>query len=429
MNILLTGASGFIGRHTLHALLTQGHQVTACSRNPKQLKAQFPQIKTLSLDFSTAVNADAWLPHLNDIDAVINAAGIIRETAVNTFSNIHTHAPLALFKACKQAGVKRIIHISAAGASSAMSTAYFRSKGIADEGLRMLDIDWFIIKPSLVYGYGAKSMGLFRGLAALPCIPLIGNGEQKIQPVHINDLAGVILCCLQGSTPARQTINAVGPAPVSFSDLLVKQRMWLGMPKPVLFSIPAAWLKFLAPLGIWLNEPAFNREAIDMLIQGNTADAGAITRLLRQAPKSLDQVLQETPATQADRWHARLYFMRPALRLSIALVWLWTGWVSAFIYPPADSYHMLDPVGIPKSLAPLLLYGASALDFSLGIAMLIGWRLRLVIYFQVAIMLIYTIVISLALPEYWAHPFGPMIKNLPLIVATFVLLTLEEETP
>jgi len=61
--------------------------------------------------------------------------------------------------------------------------------------------------------------------------------------------------------------------------------------------------------------------------------------------------------------------------------------------------------------------------------MLLGWRLRWIIYAQIATMLIYSVIISIALPEYWTHPFGPMIKNLPLMVALLILLILEEQKP
>ena len=84
---------------------------------------------------------------------------------------------------------------------------------------------------------------------------------------------------------------------------------------------------------------------------------------------------------------------------------------------------------MPQVLMPVFLYGASAIDALLGLALLMGWHLRWVVYAQLIIMLIYTAVISVALPEYWLHPFGPIIKNVPLMVATLILLTLEEEKP
>lgn len=429
MKLLLAGATGFIGGHLLRKLCAQGHHITACTRSPARLKEFYPEIETLQIDFGQAVAIEDWLPHLNGIDAVINAAGIIRETPAQPFGRIHTDAPLALFRASERAGVGRVIQISALGADSAGATGYYASKGRADEGLRRLDLDWFIVKPSLVYGPGAKSMGMLRGLAELPCIPLLGDGRQWLQPVHIDDLVDLVLSCLQEGAPSRLSLNAVGPAPVTLADLLQKQRLWLGKPEAKFFSAPEVLVKVLPFIGAWLNEPALNEEAVVMLKQGNTADVEPFAKRLGRMPKSLDQALRESAAGQADRWHARLYFMSPVLRLAIAFVWLWTGWVSAFMYPVADSYRLLEQVYVPAVLHPIVLYGASALDFALGAATLTGWRLRPVVYCQVALMLIYMMVITVTLPEYWAHPFGPLSKNLPLLAASFVLLVLEEEKP
>lgn len=193
--------------------------------------------------------------------------------------------------------------------------------------------------------------------------------------------------------------------------------------------ISGRWLAALSPLAIGMDEPILNKQSITMLQHGNTADAESFADYLGYSPNSLKQALQETPASQAERWHARLYFLRPLLNISIALVWLWAGLVSAFLYPVADSYQMLSRVGITGAWAPLTLYGASLTDFILGISVLLRWRLRLVVALQIGIMLAYSVVISFCLPEFWLHPFGPLIKNLPLLMAILVLLIIEEEKP
>ena len=413
----------------LLALHQQGHQIIVNARNSQVLLAQFPDIETLQLDFSTAVKQSDWLPHLNSVDVVINTVGIIQETATNTFANIHTNAPVALFKACKQAGINRVIQISALGAAVDQPVRYHASKGAADEQLKLSGLNWIIFKPSLVYGAGAKSTGLFRALAALPVVPLIGDGQQLIQPVHVDDLVEAIMIAIHPDTLAKQTLLVVGPTAFSFASLLAKLRHWLGKPEARYIAIPIQWIQVCAPLGRWLNEPALNKAAISMLEQGNTADVQPFAKYLGYTPKSMDQSLQEATATQADRWHARLYLIRPFLRVAIALVWLWAGWVSVFLYPLSSSYQMLDQLGMPQVLMPVFLYGTSAIDVLLGLALFMGWHLRWVVYAQLIIILLYTAVISVALPEYWLHPFGPIIKNIPLIVTTLILLTLEEEKP
>jgi nucleoside-diphosphate-sugar epimerase len=427
MNIFLTGASGFIGQHLLQALITNQHQVSICCRNAQKINFQHPQLTIIQLDFSTVCDKD-WLPHLQNVDVVINAVGIIQQTQQARFVQIHHHATCALFKACERAGIKKIIQISALGAELNANTEYFTSKAQADEFLKTLAVDWLIFKPSIVYGQGAKSLALLTALSALPITPLIENGNQVIQPVFIDDLVQAILLALNPHCPTQRTILAVGEKPIKIRDLHAQLASWLGQSfHPI--AMPARYIENLAPLGAFFGEAALNKEAIKMLQQGNTAASAAFTAFLGYRPHDISETLQITCASQAERWQARLYFLRPMLRVSIALVWLWAGIVSAFLYPVADNYVMLQRVGINGLLASLTLYSASLADFCLGLATLFCWRLRLTVWLQMAIMLIYSTIITIYLPEAWLHPFGALIKNLPLICATFVLLTLEEEQP
>ncbi|EDN68513.1 oxidoreductase protein [Beggiatoa sp. PS] len=115
------------------------------------------------------------------------------------------------------------------------------------------------------------------------------------------------------------------------------------------------------------------------------------------------------------------------MRLTIGLLWLVTGIISAFIYPIADSYQLLAATGITGVWAPIMLYLAAIFDVLLGIATLIGYRLRMVVGLQLLLMIGYMVIITWALPAFWIHPFGPVIKNIPLIIATLIMLVFEEE--
>jgi uncharacterized protein YbjT (DUF2867 family) len=428
MNILLTGATGFIGGHLLRALLAENHRVTVVCRHPERLLRQFPALQAAALDFAEATDSRDWLPYLEGVDAVINAVGIIKESSEASFEAVHHLAPAALFGACAQLGIKKIVQISALGAELDAETAYFTTKAEADALLQSLDLDWFIFKPSIVFGKGAKSLGLLAAMAALPVTPVLDGGEQALQPVVIGDLTRGVLVALNPETRSRRIIQAVGPQPLRFAGILALLADYLGRRlKPVSISGPS--LNALLPLTVLLDEPVLTRQSLAMLQRGNTADAAGFAAFLGRRPVGLEQFLRATPVSQAERWHARLYFLRPLLTLSIALVWLWTGWISAFVYPAEESYRMLSRVGIEGGLASVVLYGASLADFALGLALLLRWRLRQVVAAQVAIMLAYMAVISIFLPEFWLHPFGPLIKNLPLLAATLIMLILEEEKP
>lgn len=427
--MLVTGASGFIGSHLIQALLRAGHEVYACARDAERLSARFPGAQCLACDFRQDLDAQRWLPRVQNMDAVVNAVGIIRESGGNTFSALHTEAPRALFDACAQAGVPRVVQISALGADAQASSRFHLSKKAADDHLAGLALDWAIVQPSVVYGPGGKSFALFKALAALPAHPLIADGGQRIQPIHVDDLARGIVRLIESPEPLRVRLAAVGPQSVTMVEWLRRLRAWLGLPRARTLRVPLPLARLGARLGDALGQSA--SEMLDMLLRGNTADPRPWIQATGVQPCSLAGALREQPAQQADRWHARLYFLKPLLKLSIAFVWIAAGLVSAFVYPVQESYALLARTGIPHSgawawLAPLTLYGAAALDLILGIATLALRRFYRVGLTQLAVMAGFSVIITIKLPEFWLHPFGPVVKNLPLAVAILMMMAMED---
>ncbi len=427
MKILLTGATGFIGDTVLRELLQQGHHIIACCRKPEKVLIESENLRPLRLDFAAADNLEKWLPHLDDIDAVINCVGIIAESKDGTFTQLHTQAPIALFKACEQAGIKKIIQISALGADGQAQSAYHLSKKAADDALRQLPLDWFILQSSLVYGDRAQSSALLHALAALPVQILPDGGLQQLQPIHVDDVAAAICRCLEPSTPARKTLALVGPTPIAYADLLQKLRRRLGKPAAVTVTLAQRYLLILAGLGKYLDEPILSKDTITMLSRGNAAAADNVTELLGRPPLSIQAQLFEKPASQAERRSAQLYFAKPVLRFAIAFVWLWSGITSLFFYSHELSYQLLAATGISGSAAPIMLYGLALIDIALGLATLSPYRPARLMSWQIGIVLVYTLVVSFTLPEFWLHPFGPLLKNIPFLLCLWIYKQLAGE--
>jgi uncharacterized protein YbjT (DUF2867 family) len=275
MRVLLTGASGFIGRHLQQALLAAGHEVVPISRR-------------YGVDFQQMLTVEHWLPHLQGVDAVINSVGIIAETQGRTFAALHQHAPMALFQACAAAGVKRVVQISALGADEQAFTPYQLTKKAADDALRSLPLDWFVLRPSLVYGAGGVSFKLFRTLATLPLIPLVGDGKQRIQPVHVSDVVATVLHCLHAS-PAQRTLDVVGAYPLSFVEWLQILRQQAGKSPARVLPIPLPLVMTSAFIGRFLI-PMLHPDNLRMLQRGNTADVAPLVAFLGRMPRSVDEV-------------------------------------------------------------------------------------------------------------------------------------------
>ncbi|MDN3921532.1 SDR family oxidoreductase [Roseateles violae] len=423
MVVLLTGATGFLGSHLLSALLAARHQVVCVVRRPSEGDAA-EGVRYLPGDFARDHAAADWLPRLDGVDAVINAVGILREQGAQRFEALHLRAPSALFQACAQAGVQRVLQISALGADEQAASAYHLSKKAADELLLSLPLPSVaVIQPSLLYGPGGGSARLFSLLASLPICPLPGQGRQQLQPLHIDDAVEAILALL-ARPAAGGRIALVGPVPLALRDFLAALRAALGLGRPRFLPLPERLMAVAARVGDRWPASLFDSDSWQMLQRGNTADAAATSALLGRPPRAPARFIAERDAA-AQRSLALLSWLLPLLRLAMALVWIVTGIVSLGVYPIPAGLALLDRAGVPPALAPAMLFGAALLDIALGIASLMPGPRRWLWIAQAALILFYTAVISLRLPEYWAHPYGPMLKNLPMLVALWLLHALE----
>ena len=276
MKVLLTGASGFIGRNIAAALTDAGHQVKPASRRH-------------GVDFCRMQAPEDWLPHLQGVDAVINSVGIIGESGAQRFAPLHALAPAALFRACSRAGVRRVIQISALGADETAFSAYHLSKRTADDCLRSLDLDWFVLRPALIYGRGGTSAEFFMRLAALPLIPVIGNGQQALQPVHISDVVATVLHGL-ASPEARTTLDIVGSETIAFAEWLQWLRRAQGLPRTRLLHVPFGVAMLLALLARNFN-PLLQPENLRMLQTGYQADVQPLAQFLGRMPLAVEASL------------------------------------------------------------------------------------------------------------------------------------------
>ena len=429
MRVLLTGATGFIGRHLLDALLDHGHQVVCAVRRPGAIARD--GVIELAADFTRDHDSAQWLPRLQGVDAVINAVGIIREDGAQTFDAIHHRAPVALFAACAQAGIGRVIQISANGADQQAASRYHLSKKKADDMLAALPspLSSAIVQPSVVYGADGTSAALFTTLASLPLTGLPGGGKQQLQPVHIDDVVQLVMRLLESGMQglaADKRIAAVGPVPMTFKGFLAELARAMQLRQGIVLPVPMPLVRLGARFAGMIPGSLLDPETLGMLERGNTADPGALTALLGRPPKPVFDFIAASERKSV-RWQAQFNWLLPMLRITIALVWILTGIVSLGLYPVAQSYDLLARVGIDTAIAPVVLYGAAIMNLAIGIALLLVRRRTWLWLLQIVLIVGYTAIITWKLPEFWLHPFAPMLKNLPLLAAIVLLMELERD--
>lgn len=418
--VLVCGASGFIGAAICKRLEHAGHEVVRGVRIPRS-------DHDIAIDFSKDTTIETWLPRLAGIDVVINAVGIIVESAHARFEDLHHRAPAALFQACAQAGVRRVVQISALGAREG-DTPYFRSKHAADQVLRALpvaSVERQILYPSLVYGDEGTSAAMFRTLASLPVVPVPALPDARFRPIHIDDLVAAVEVAIDPATPPGQTLPCVGGTEVSYRGMLGHYRRSMGLPPAHWLTAPAPLMAIAATLGRFVPGAALTPDNWRMLQAGCTDDAAAITAWLGRPPRSVDQFI--APAEAEPLRHRAIATWRPPLlRGVMAIVWIATALITLFVYPMEDGLALLGATGIHGMPATIALYGAAGLDLAMGIACLLYPR-RALWAAQAALILGYSAVIAVAMPQFLAHPFGPVLKNLP-ILAILLILYMEPES-
>jgi uncharacterized protein YbjT (DUF2867 family) len=432
MRCLVTGAYGFIGREIVAALQAEGWSVTGAGRDLALGRRLIPGIEWVACDFNHDLEVAQWMPRLAGIDAVINCVGVLQASLGDDPDRIHADATVALFNACAAVGVKRLVHLSAVGAEAEMDTQYARSKAKADAALAKIDLNWLIVKPSLVVGRGSfGGTSLMRGLAGLPFVlPLPGKAKERFQPIAARDLARGIAKLAAVEEPVRTTLYAAGPETVSVREILVAYRAWLGFPKARVIETPLPLLRLLLRLGDiagWVGYPTSARTtSLRQMRQDLLVDGAGFAQAAGEPLKSFSQTLTASPATLQDRLHARCFFAVPLLHICIAAFWIFTGLLTLTPKSYAAATALITSHGYSQGLAAAFVTAGSTVDIVLGVLFLLpGWVRRAGVA-QLLVSVFYAVGLSVLAPELWSDHFGPLLKIAPLMAATLVVMAYQE---
>jgi uncharacterized protein YbjT (DUF2867 family) len=428
VRVLVAGAYGFIGRHVVAALRARGHTVVAAVRASRR-GTRLPGIETIDCDFVRDVDPAVWRARLGGVDAVVNCAGILRERRAGDFERVHDGVPVALGRAALACRVARFVQVSVLGDPA--DGAFVASKHGGDARLLALDLSVTVLRPSLVYSlagsYGGSS--LLRALAAVPWVlPLPGDGRQPVQPIHVEDLAAIVVAALERPQPARGTFEIGGPSPMTLREFLQGLRAWLGVAPGLALPVPERLMDLGAALGEWFGSGPLGRTMWRMTRRGNALSPHAMQdqrQTFGIAGRSLQDAIAVTPCHTQDRWHARLYPLAAVLRAALAAVCLVSA-VAGFSLSPDALRALAAPLGLPDGLVSALGYGGSGADLLLGAALLVPRTARPAAWALLVLTAGYTVALGVLLPSLWLDPFGGLVKNLVLLPAIGAYLVLSD---
>jgi nucleoside-diphosphate-sugar epimerase len=429
MRVLVLGGYGLIGMPIVMRLLSCGHSVVGIGRDVGSASRRIPDAFWIARDIAQLSISELWRPLLAGIDAVVNAAGVLQDSPRDDVAALQSVAMRALFAACAESGVRRVVQISAATAARDAPTAFLRSKAEADEALAALELDWVILRPGIVFGpqaYGGTA--LLRGLAGFPLfIPLL-SGDQPIRTVHVDDVVEAVMRSLAGSVPTRRIYDLVEPQPHTLGQTVAAIRGWLGFAPARIVPMPRWLAAAVFTVGDWLARlgwnPPMRTTALRQMDIGIHADPAAWAAVAGPLG-SLQDTLRRIPSTVQERWYARLWLLKPVGIGMLSLFWVATGIFSLVSWN--ESVHLLTDRGVGYGMAALAVIAGAGTDLILGAAILVRRWFKPVLLGMVAVSIAYLIIGTLVAADLWVDPLGPFFKVLLCLVIIAFVAALSEE--
>ncbi|MGI9095248.1 MAG: NAD(P)H-binding protein [Thermoleophilaceae bacterium] len=230
--ILLTGATGTVGRALLRRLTASGASVRCLVRDPRRLGADRVRVQIVLGDLADPAS---FRNALRGVDTVVHLAASIRDQPRGSLEELNAVSTLRLTRAAERSGVRRFIFFSAIGASFQSPTRFFRAKALARQAVESADLETTVFSPSIVYTPGDPWLTLLQRLSYLPAMPMAGSGKALFQPVWADDAADCVVSALERDPHvARRAFDLAGPESLSYDDMVRLALVALGRERPLL---------------------------------------------------------------------------------------------------------------------------------------------------------------------------------------------------
>lgn len=426
MKVLVLGGYGLIGSSIVRRLIADGHAVTGLGRSAAKGVRVSSQAKWVSADLTHLTKAADWADLVSDTDIVINAAGLLQNGLTDRVSTVQTDSICAVIDACKSAGIKKFIQISAPGVSEESSTEFYRSKAHADAYLKESGLAHLIFRPGLVispHAYGGTS--LVRMLAAFPLVQPVTHANTLIQTVSVSDVANAVSMAVS-ETSLTGDFDLVAEDTLSLETFILSFRSWLGFGQPIASLKLPVWLgnvvAVFADMSGWLGwRSALRSTAMKVLTDGVTGNARIWRAASGENLQSLDETLASIPSTAQERLYARGMLVYPVLLIIFAMFWVVSGIIGFWQFEAA--YSVID-ARVPPAFGKLFVLGDSVADILIGLALLFRpWTQKAAIA-AILLSLGYIGGSMVTSPHLWVDPLGPMVKVFPAIALGLAIAAL-----
>ena len=287
--VFVTGGTGFVGRTIIRKLLERGESVRALYRNRQRCSLEDARLTWVPGEIGSPERLSRAM---DGADAVIHLVGRLIEPGSETFEKIHVGGARNMLEAAQRSGLRRFLYMSALGARPEAASRYHQTKWQAEEAVRAAGLDATIFRPSLIFGREDVSINLLSKIISYsPVVPIFGDGQNRLQPVWVEDVADCFLRALDRPVSSGKSYSLCGPRSYTVDELVglilrVKKRNRL------MLRIPAGWLKGPALLAERLfSHPPLTRDQLKMLQEENTCSDPQAGRELGIEFKGMEELL------------------------------------------------------------------------------------------------------------------------------------------
>ena len=277
-NVTVFGGSGFLGRYIVQRLAHRGVRVRIATREPEAARFLQPLgVVGQVMPVQTNLRHEASVRRaVAGADAVVNCVGVLFESGRQGFGALHVNGARRVAQLSAEAGVQRLLHISALGADPQSPSAYARSKAAGEQAVAEAFPSAVILRPSVVFGPEDDFFNRFAAMARiLPALPLIGGGETRFQPVYVGDVADAAAKLLSDEA-ASGIWELGGPTVYTFKELMQLVLRETGR-RRLLVPLPFGLAKFQAAFLQWLPNPPLTPDQVELLRRDSVVSEGART--------------------------------------------------------------------------------------------------------------------------------------------------------
>ena len=293
--VLITGASGFVGSHTLPALTAAGHQVRALVRDARGAELVRARLAPAQVSRVTIVVGDVNQPQtlspaLAGVDAVVHLVALPRDNSGGAdLERVNTKGTRNVIAAMAAAGVERLVHLGAMGVVDDPNLHYAGSKARAEAAVRTSTSRWTILKPSLLWGERDGFFNIVAGLVRTSpgIVPVPGGRLSKFQPLSVEDLARAVVSCLERDETIGRSYDLGGPDYWTYRQMVAEVITAMGKRRRIV-TMPLPLIKVVARTSEMLHLPfPVASDQLRQLAFDNAAGLGDVERDFGFAPRSM----------------------------------------------------------------------------------------------------------------------------------------------